>query len=692
MSEEIRTFPRLTPINKNGFVGKELDRRKNRMFGSNANPRAVWVRAISNTIAISHGVDRQSTFKLKGQIDYDTNILVGGLLKRNGRMRGDFDSIYRRPGRSIQDRPIAGIDSIQVTSKGDLQSLREVTISWTCPSVEDLDILTPFWLSPGVSIFVEWGWSEPNKQLVKVDANNVSKLNQYYNDRLNIYNDIVKASNGNQEGYIGIIKNFSWNQNDDGSYSCTTVLSSMGQTFLSLDLNKDKTRQGGKGANESDEKNQSHRIKDFIKENFTEEKLLGLSNSDGVLYINTNDIVIVDRRRIFNVFGEKDVFVSWRFIEEAIINGHATLVKNDSQPAYKIDSSYTKISNDPLLYSTDIDTLLIVKRANLANPNKYLYFDSDPDVSFVSSAKMNVNTSKEGFLRSLYVNSELVKETFEESETLEEALNKLLRKMSEAAADIWDFKLQPKSMNENVLEVVDLNYTSVDDLNDIKSSMGRSMLSFGGYSGKSLLQSISFQSKITDQLALKYFVGRNAKNENLVVNDDNNAGISRMFRTYKDRILSDLIETESPIQTKRDEISDEEANDEDIKDFNVTIEEMRTVLQGRSTNKYNEIKSSELIILDDKGKEILVEYLNRPPTDDPSQVVRFTPLYKLEVEVTIDGISGLFPGYCFTLDNLPSMFRDTGVFQIIEVGHDINGDEWTTNLRAYFKIIKTEKD
>ena len=78
---------------------------------------------------------------------------------------GWFDLIYKRPGRKIKDRPMPGIESISITSKGEMQSLRKVTLSWMCPSLEDLDDLTPYWLSPGISVWLDWGWGQINERV-----------------------------------------------------------------------------------------------------------------------------------------------------------------------------------------------------------------------------------------------------------------------------------------------------------------------------------------------------------------------------------------------------------------------------------------------------------------------------------------------------------------------------------------------
>ena len=51
-----------------------------------------------------------------------------------------------------------GIKNIDVTFKGGLKTNREATISWTCWSWEEIDLLTPHFLAHGKTVLLEWGW------------------------------------------------------------------------------------------------------------------------------------------------------------------------------------------------------------------------------------------------------------------------------------------------------------------------------------------------------------------------------------------------------------------------------------------------------------------------------------------------------------------------------------------------------
>lgn len=359
-----------------------------------------------------------------------------------------------------------------------------------------------------------------------------------------------------------------------------------------------------------------------------------------------------------------------------------------------MNSYNIQISNDPGLYTTNGDVALVVHEPG----NGAFSFDVP-------------GNQQAGYMTHLYFNHELVRETFLEAETLEEALMKLLRQASNACGDLWNFQLQPNPMAENTLQVIDMNFVSEIDLretqtsfNDISTSDNK-ILSFGGYSGDSILASVSFTSKLTDQLAMKYTFGRNKSNESkeLVVNDDNDAGVTTIFGTFTDRILYPLDPPPSPPDSENPDAKKarqerEQEEQEERERFSISLIKYKEALATGKRPEFAESGfPSNIIILEEEAKEFLVEYLNRDlNVNSQGKIIenriRHKPLYPIEISVTIDGISGILPGNCFTLDNVPRIYKEKGVFQVVEVGHDVGADDWTTTLRCFYRYISDEKE
>ena len=89
---------------------------------------------------------------------------------RGSGLRGAFDNTY------IGDRkvPIAGITGITVKNKGDLGSIREAEIKWTCFDEDQFNKLQQLYMTPGITCLLEWGWS------LKSDGNIVPMKSSFF--------------------------------------------------------------------------------------------------------------------------------------------------------------------------------------------------------------------------------------------------------------------------------------------------------------------------------------------------------------------------------------------------------------------------------------------------------------------------------------------------------------------------------
>ena len=87
------------------------------------------------------------------------NILIsGGEVGPDGEVQFGGNA-YKDYSGGDKVRPIAGIKDIQVEYKGGYKALREATINWTCWSFDEVERLTPHFLSVGKTVLLEWGWS-----------------------------------------------------------------------------------------------------------------------------------------------------------------------------------------------------------------------------------------------------------------------------------------------------------------------------------------------------------------------------------------------------------------------------------------------------------------------------------------------------------------------------------------------------
>ena len=124
-----------------------------------------------------------------------------------------------------------GIKSIDVQFKGGVRALREGVVNWTCWSFDDIDRLTPHFLSVGKTVMIEWGWVYDKKTLSQlptfIDSDNKIKRDAYTD-----YRNVVLDANGDIDMLVGIVKNFEYTTREDGGFDCTTTLSSIGSNTI----------------------------------------------------------------------------------------------------------------------------------------------------------------------------------------------------------------------------------------------------------------------------------------------------------------------------------------------------------------------------------------------------------------------------------------------------------------------------
>ena len=228
-------------------------------------------RVDSNRLKLEDMMTRTTFIRMtSGQVN--PVILMGGKLDDDGNMPAGYSEIYgprsySRAERDANDqlinttktfdnklrRPMPGIKNIDVTFKGGLKTNREATISWTCWSWEEIDLLTPHFLAHGKTVLLEWGWVYDKTTLqnlqpflikdpkggegdIKIDANAFEN-----------YQSKVVEEDGNFDLMAGVIKNFEYTTREDGGFDCQTILTSVGINLIQ--------REGGsEGSSETTDK------------------------------------------------------------------------------------------------------------------------------------------------------------------------------------------------------------------------------------------------------------------------------------------------------------------------------------------------------------------------------------------------------------------------------------------------------
>lgn len=218
-------------------------------------PMTAWVRLCSNGVGLETRVPLMEGFVMHGGKNfYDSygfnRVSAGGV------EYGPNQTIigYTPEGvpHIIEDNlvnsqypihvPNPEIEKISATIQKEL--LRRVRIDWTCFSFKQLEYMTPYFLVPGISATVEWGWNHFNP-LSLLDLKNTSKLAELYNNPYPLYTDNILSSKGNYEVLFGIVTNFEWSI-DGNKIKCVTEITSKDRIWAGQVVNMNLIEQDSK--------------------------------------------------------------------------------------------------------------------------------------------------------------------------------------------------------------------------------------------------------------------------------------------------------------------------------------------------------------------------------------------------------------------------------------------------------------
>ena len=126
--------------------------------------------------------------------------------------------------------PAPEIERISVTIQKELY--RRASVEWVCFSKTQLEYMTPYFLVPGITCILEWGWNHYNP-ISLVDLTNVNQLKTLFNNPYPLYTQNILNSRGNYDVIFGIITNFEW-EVDGNKFRCKTEITSKDRIYAGL--------------------------------------------------------------------------------------------------------------------------------------------------------------------------------------------------------------------------------------------------------------------------------------------------------------------------------------------------------------------------------------------------------------------------------------------------------------------------
>ena len=317
---------------------------------------------------LAKDIQSRTTFvrMCSNKLSVPNKIIAGGELKNVLNLEGDLVSkmlfgkeLYERK-KNGQIRPISGLKSIEVNYKGSFKAIREAVVNWTVSSIDDLEELTPYFLTVGKTVALDWGWVNSNVSYSEM-FNGEDPFITYdsFFDEWNVNQDIftdpqykIQRAGGDYDAIAGRVSNFETTLRQDGGFDCVTKVTAVGAAIFERPIDKPANQVqietvGGdkkkKIAYDSDNIiNAVMNLKGIIinsvfglnptslnsnavlggqKSSYFGKKHIYAKGKYGFVVDNSYDpnIIWMDRK------GSEDVFVKWGWMEDQLLNRYLSL-------------------------------------------------------------------------------------------------------------------------------------------------------------------------------------------------------------------------------------------------------------------------------------------------------------------------------------------------------------------------------
>ena len=175
--------------------------------------------------------------------EVDNIVISGGELGEDGLLKFGTDLYASRAadGGGNQFRPIGGVKDISVEYKGGFKAIRQCTVNWMVNSLGDLQKLTPYFLSVGKTVVVDWGWVNSNAVGFEVPPFITKSAEGKFEVNQSIFanpQEKILDMKGDYDAIGGYVSNFSYDLRPDGGFDCVTTIIALGANLFDIPLDK----------------------------------------------------------------------------------------------------------------------------------------------------------------------------------------------------------------------------------------------------------------------------------------------------------------------------------------------------------------------------------------------------------------------------------------------------------------------
>lgn len=702
------------------LVTKQLERRQELISKPNKtldeiealNSNVAWIRLRSSVNTLDDGdvktlLELQKTpdkgFEGIGDPDDAKKfVLIGGTHSGNTARSGvNFEQTYdSSKAYNIDDRtgfrPMPGITSLKVSSKNTYGTLQVAEVNFNVWSLDDLETCEKLYFRPGYSAILEWGHTivlDSNGNTFRYTGRDTGtggikdtdffKTSKFSTLESSI-NSYREQSDGNYDGFIGYITNFSWSFRKDGGYDCSVKLVSKGAVLESVAAGKSTDAITDVG----DESEKSKRSKKTVFHSFFEalEQQDDKAQYNGKAWLEQKikPASAVKKLQPFQVFRYNTQIKNGGMFQFFDKDVNATYIK--LRTFFDIFNEYVTIhnpKNKEKLVEFDIDA----KEEYLTCKD---HFTLDPLVAFppkipqTAPYKDYVLNIKQGRRRTNSIHSEaaghvgaqknqilniMVSTHFlaqeldkvldgpqEEGTGMMDAIKGILAGIQNAFGEVNDFDITT-TLDESKFKVIDRNKINKKAL---------PVISLTGL--ESTILDISLSSKISSRIASQVSIAAQG-----------NAG------NYKDNVAA-ILKWNAGAIDRHFQIKDSASKDDPKK----SLAEQKQKYREDLTEAWNDYKGGDEYdgsIWNDLKGEGIAEMGDLIRKDNPDEPLGVVPV---ELSIKMLGISGLKVGSAFKIKPglLPKKY-DRFAYIVTGLEQEIGTDnKWITTVKTQFYSIK----
>lgn len=676
------------------FVTNELNRRV-RVVASDKpvsddvtwmHGKSPWIKMQSNATFVSYG-NVENKFAGKG---YETSyILYGGWLNAKKSTLGtSYDSNFR---------PFPGIIGLDSCIKGGFGMMRELKVKFKAYNLHQLEILQGLYMTPGIGVLVEWGWSAASATISTI---NLRTTGPFKDDRWlgSFIRSYVEKGHGRYDAMFGLVSNFNISMVDDGTFDCETTIFGPGSMTVDLNLQSTGNSLGKKlifyFENAIDQELQGKFVKDFQgnKKWLLATKVSQVQSSTSPVSTPEMKTAVQEtttpKDQKASVISS-DVYVSWEFVE-------ATLNKFFNEPVGKATNAVGHFVGKKFINSSTDDSGVIPVTRFMGGRPKWrslspqeVLIHKHPSDFVVIASSTNTDPPRNfdteyglGDLRSVWLNyNSLIRQVFDSSETMREALDSILGRINGAMGGIWDLQAMHSQDDFSEFRVVDFkcNYGSKQASNEKDGAYV-----FDLNKKNSIIRDASLSFNVPNALKSTVMITANAPGGNMYssVTDRDKVGIIKSLTIgVRDR-FADTTYTEppTPVNTQNSSEAMMAATTGESKASTIqtgtSTEKVGAPTTEELINKGNDKKFYEEFDPDEREAYInkMFEYMEQQTSEDTA------PLIPAELSITIDGIGGVRWGDAFKVSYLPERYIKNAVFQVKDITHSVTVESWTTTI------------